>query len=146
MENKKFNWRHFDFLLLGAVAILTIFGIAMIRSTVAGNIDLTEANIVGRQIVFVVAGFLVILLFASIDYHFWSAISRPMYLGMMVILIVLYVVGTALFGSARWFETSISTSNLLNQPETVMILVLADFFSRNQWRIGEMRTVVRSLL
>lgn len=145
MENKKFNWRHFDFLLLGAVAILTIFGIAMIRSTVAGNIDLTEANIVGRQIVFVVAGFLVILLFASIDYHFWSAISRPIYLGMMGILIVLYVVGTALFGSARWFETSYFYIQPSEPAKLVMILVLADFFSRNQWRIGEMRTVVRSL-
>ena len=35
-------WRHFDFWLLGAVAILTIFGITMIRSAIAGNIDLVD--------------------------------------------------------------------------------------------------------
>ena len=31
------SWRDFDFWLLGAVAVLIIFGVAMIRSAVAGN-------------------------------------------------------------------------------------------------------------
>ena len=45
------NWRNFDFWLLGAVALLVIFGITMIRSAVAGNIELTtETNLVERQI------------------------------------------------------------------------------------------------
>ena len=34
------TWRHFDFWLFGAVVILSIFGIAMINSAIAGNIDL----------------------------------------------------------------------------------------------------------
>jgi len=43
------SWRHFDFWLLGAVALLTLFGILMIRSAIAGNIELIEGNTVQKQ-------------------------------------------------------------------------------------------------
>ena len=35
-------WRHFDIWLLAAVAVLTIAGIAMIQSAIAGNEYLAE--------------------------------------------------------------------------------------------------------
>jgi len=142
------NWRHFDFWLLGAVAVLTIFGITMIRSAVAGNIELTEeTNLVTRQIIFAVAGFVVIIITASIDYHLWASLSRVMYLGMAGILIVLGLAGVALHGSARWFDAG---GIILIQPselaKVVMILVLAEFFARHREQMGEMRWVIRSLL
>jgi rod shape determining protein RodA len=132
MDRLSATWRHFDFWLLGAVALLCIFGIIMIRSTVAGNIELTEAAIVQRQIIFVTLGLGVIFLVASIDYHFWSSTSRLMYLAMMGILILLFVVGTAFYGSARWFETSYFFIQPSEPAKIILILVLADFFTRSQ--------------
>jgi rod shape determining protein RodA len=141
------NWRHFDFWLLGAVAVLTIFGITMIRSAVAGNIELTtETNLVNRQLLFAVIGFVVIILTASIDYHLWSSIARTLYLGMVILLAVLSVVGAALYGSARWFDTGVILIQPSELAKVVMILVLADFFSRHQAQMHEMRWVLRSFL
>jgi len=37
---KREIWRNFDFWLFGAVIFLIIFGLIMIRSTIAGNIEL----------------------------------------------------------------------------------------------------------
>lgn len=146
MNRLSATWRHFDFWLLGSVAILCIFGIVMIRSTVAGNIELTEAAIVQRQIIFVTVGFGVILLVASIDYHFWSSTSRLMYIFMMAVLILLFVVGTAFFGSARWFETSFFFIQPSEPAKIIMILVLADYFTRTQARPHDLRWIGRSLL
>jgi rod shape determining protein RodA len=141
------NWRHFDFWLLGAVAVLTIFGITMIRSAVAGNIELTtETNLVNRQLLFAVVGFVVIILTASIDYHLWSSISRTLYLGMVILLAVLSVVGAALYGSARWFDTGVILIQPSELAKIVMVLVLADFFSRHQAQMHEMTWVLRSFL
>ena len=141
------NWRHFDFWLLGAVAVLTIFGITMIRSAVAGNIELTtETNLVNRQLLFAVIGFVVIILTASIDYHLWSSISRTLYLGMVILLAVLSVVGAAVYGSARWFDTGVILIQPSELAKIVMILVLADYFSRHQAQMHEMKWVVRSFL
>ena len=139
------SWRHFDFWLLGAVALLVIFGITMIRSAVAGNIELVELNLVNRQLIFALVGFVVILLIAAIDYRFWSSISRPMYWVAVILLVVLFVVGAALYGSARWFDTGVILIQPSEIAKIVLILVLADFFARNQAHIGDLRTVARSL-
>jgi rod shape determining protein RodA len=146
MDSTKTSWRNFDFWLLGAVAFLTIFGIAMIRSAVAGNIELAELDLVRRQIIFVVLGFAVVLGVAWIDYHFWAAISRPIYFIMMGILVVLFVVGTALFGSARWFETRYFYIQPSEPAKIIMVLVLADYFTHHQAQMHEFKWVFRSIL
>jgi rod shape determining protein RodA len=144
MRSTSFNWRHFDFALLGAVAVLVIIGITMVRSAVAGNIELVELNLVQRQLIFAIAGFVVIIITAYIDYHFWASLSRPIYILMMGLLIVLFVVGTALFGSARWFETQFFFIQPSEPAKIVMVLFLAEYFSRNKDKMGDVRWVGRS--
>jgi len=134
------------FWLLGAVALLVIFGITMIRSAVAGNIELEELNLVGRQLVFAAAGFVVILIVSAIDYRLWSSISRLLYIGTFLVLAVLYVVGAAVFGSARWFDTGVILIQPSELAKVVMILVLADFFARNHNQLDNLFTVFRSFL
>jgi rod shape determining protein RodA len=143
-QNPTTNWRHFDFWLLGAVALLVIFGIPMIRSAIAGNIESAGSD--QNQLIFAVIGFVAVLITASIDYHLWASISRGLYIGTAVVLAGLYLVGDALFGSARWF----SVGPILIQPseiaKIVLILVLADFFTRYQNRMDNPQWILRSLL
>ncbi len=140
------SWRHFDYWLMGAVALLTLFGIIMIRSAIAGNIELIEQNTVQKQIIFALTGFVVIAIIASIDYKILAALSRPLYVGTVIVLVILVFLGDALFGSARWFVVG----PILIQPselaKIVIILVLADFFSRHMDKIYDIRWVARSLL
>ena len=126
--------------------VMSIFGITMIRSTVAGNVDLEEANIVQRQIIFGVVGFVVVFIVSTIDYHLWASISRPMYLVTAIFLGVLTIAGQALYGSARWFDTGVILIQPSELAKIVVILVLADFFARNQEKIGNLFWVGRSLL
>ncbi len=141
------NWRYFDFWLLGAVAVLTIFGITMIRSAVAGNIELTtETNVVNRQIIFTILGFFVVIATAAIDYHLWASISRTMYILVVIALGVLFIVGAAVYGSARWFETSYFNIQPSELAKIVIILVLAEYFARTQTENHDLRWVLRSFL
>lgn len=141
------SWRHFDFWLLGSVSALVIFGVAMIRSAVAGNIELTVTTpIVTRQIVFAAIGFVVMILTASIDYHFWSAVNRTLYIGMFMVLFLLNVVGGALFGSARWFQTALVNIQPSEFAKIVLILALAFYFSRNMDEMDKKRHVLLSFL
>jgi len=146
MRIREISWRHFDFWLLGAVALLTIFGITMIRSAIAGNQELIEGNTVQKQIIFAVAGFVVMMIVAIIDYRLLAALSRPLYFGMTILLAALNIVGGPLFGSARWFQLG----PILIQPselaKIVMIIVLADFFTQNQSQMHKIQTVFRSFI
>lgn len=140
------NWRQFDFWLLGAVALLTIFGITMIRSSVAGNIELEEANIVQRQIIFAVGGFVVVFIAAAFDYHYIASVSQLILLVAGLILAALTIAGQALHGSARWFDTGVILIQPSEIAKIVVILVLADFFARNQEKIGNLLWIGRSFL
>jgi rod shape determining protein RodA len=140
------SWRHFDFWLLGAVALLVIFGITMIRSAVAGNIELEELNLVGRQLIFAVAGFILVLFVSAIDYRLWSSISQILYVGTIVVLAVLYIVGAAVFGSARWFDTGVILIQPSSLAKIIMVLVLADFFAKNHNKLDNPITIFRSFI
>jgi rod shape determining protein RodA len=141
---KTSTWQHFDFWLLGAVAVLTIFGIAMISSTTTGNIAL--ANAAQRQIIFAGLGFAVLFVVAAVDYHLWSSINRLLYWGMVLALAVLQTLGSAVFGSARWFQTALVSIQPSEFAKVVIILVLAEFFARNRHQLGSLVGVFRSLI
>jgi rod shape determining protein RodA len=141
------NWRHFDFWLFGAAIVLVIFGVTMIRSAVAGNIELTTVtNLVNRQITFAAIAFIFMFITASIDYHYWSSINRVMYLLTAGALIILNFIAPAVFGSARWFQVLTINIQPSEIAKIVMILVLADFFTQNQAEMSNVRTVIRSFL
>lgn len=138
-------WRHFDFWLFGAVTILVILGVTMIRSAVAGNIELTTTtNLVNRQIIFAVAGFVVMLLTASIDYRAWASISQTMYIGTVIVLGSLNIAGQALYGSARWFDTGVILIQPSEIAKIVMILVMSNYFAVHLHQMHEPRWTFRS--
>ncbi len=118
-------WRQFDYWLFGSVIILCVFGIAMIRSAIAGNLVLAE--LVTRQSIYVILGLMVILVTAVIDYHYWASISRVMYIGTIAFLIIVFVVGEVQFGSARRLDTGLFFIQPSEIAKVVLVLVLAVF-------------------
>ncbi len=137
-------WRNFDFWLFGAVMFMSIFGVMMIQSAIAGNEVLAEA--VSRQPIFLGVGTILLLVMAAIDYHYWGSLARFMYIFAIVSLLIIYVVGEARFGSARWLDTGV----ILIQPSEIvkilMVMVLADFFARNQDKPRDFRWIAESLI
>ena len=121
------TWRNFDYLLFGAVLLLSIFGIAMIHSTIAGNIE--NANIDTRQAIFSAFGMVVVFIIAAIDYHYWSSLTRPMYAITAFLLIVIFILGKANFGSARWINAGIVNIQPSEIAKVVLLLVLSQYFS-----------------
>src|SRR5690242_8668118 len=102
---RNISWRYFDFWLLGAVVLATAFGTTMIRSAVAGNEVLSP--IINRQIYFALLGLLLIFVMASIDYQYWMALYRFIFVVISLALIALNLSATAVFGSARWFSVGV---------------------------------------
>lgn len=138
------TWKHFDFLLLGAVAVLVIFGLGMIRSAIAGNEELLE--LFPRHIIFASIGFVVVILVASMDYHIWNPIGKVLYWVVAVLLTIVGVAGDALGGAQRWIDTGFFLIQPSELAKITMILILADFFTRNQHRPHDLRWVIRSML
>jgi len=137
-------WRHFDIWLLGAVVLLTITGVAMIRSAIAGNIELDGYD--QRQAIFAVVGLAVVIIVSAIDYRIWSALARPLFFFIVGLLALIFIAGEVGFGSARWFKLSVVNIQPSELAKIIMILVLADFFSRNKNNTWTLRLILQSSL
>ncbi len=139
MEKREI-WRHFDYLLFGAVIILCIFGVAMIRSAVAGNEQLS--GLPQSQMIWITISLVVILATAWMDYHYWFSLSSVMYWVSIGLLLVIFVIGTVSFGAARWITTGLFNIQPSEIAKIVMVIVLAAYFARNKDRPRDLRWIL----
>ncbi|MBW6471623.1 MAG: rod shape-determining protein RodA [Anaerolineaceae bacterium] len=116
----------------------------MIQSAIAGNQEIAIS--VSRQVIFVVGGFVVLFLTSLIDYRYLSSLTRIMYIFSVVILMGIYVIGTAVYGSARWFDTGVILIQPSELVKTIMIVILADYFYKTQDQDKNLNWILKSFL
>jgi rod shape determining protein RodA len=138
------SWRYFDFLLLGAVVLATAFGTTMIRSAVAGNEGLLP--LINRQIYFAIVGIVLIFIVAAIDYRYWMALYRPIYIVILIFLVTLTGFGQTAFGAQRWFQVGVLFLQPTEFAKIAAILVLARYFGVTQNRPRDVRWAVGAVL
>jgi rod shape determining protein RodA len=136
-------WQNFDFWLFGAALILSILGIALIRSSIAGNITLVDHP--QRQAIFLGISLVVLFVVAAINYKYWITLIQPMYLVTLGVLLFV-LTAEARFGAVRWLEVG----TILIQPaeiaKIVLILTLANFFANNIEKATKPKTILQSAL
>ena len=138
------SWRNFDFLLLGAVVLASSLGTAMIRSAIAGNEVLQP--LIMRQVYFALLGVFVIFVVASMDYRYWMALYRPIYVVMMIMLFALFLSAQAVFGAARWFSVGVLFLQPTEFAKIVVILILARYFEQSQYAPRDLGWIIKGFL
>jgi rod shape determining protein RodA len=141
---KDISWRYFDFWLLGAVVLATAFGTTMIRSAVAENEVLQP--LINRQIYFALLGVVVIFGVAAIDYRYWMALYRPIFIVMSILLFTLFLSAQAVFGAARWFSVGVLFLQPTEFAKIAAILLLARYFERTQNNPRDLRWIIGAFL
>jgi rod shape determining protein RodA len=141
---KRELWKNFDFWLFGAVIFLSLFGILMIQSAIAGNTEL--AGFVKRQSIYAGIGFGVLLIASIIDYRYWQNFSKLFYIITIVFLAIILIAGTVSFGAQRWLEVGLVNIQPAEISKIVLILVLADYFSKNVNKEKNVRWVLVSFI
>lgn len=136
------TWRHFDYLLFGTVVLLSVFGIVMIRSAIAGNVELSTT--VRNQIIFVGSGLALILVLAAINYRTWASTTRLLYVGGIILLVGIYLIGDAAFGSRRWFEVGGINIQPSEIGKIILIITLANYFSNSMDEPHDLRWILKS--
>jgi len=141
--NTRQIWQRFDFLLFAVVLLLCVFGVALISSAIAGNPTLVDHP--QRQAIFMGIGLAVLFIVASFDYHVWTTLYKPFYFFVAILLLLVFIIGGARFGAARWLETGLVTIQPAELAKIAIILSLASYFSANIDRINNWLTISRSL-
>src|SRR5512139_1096218 len=141
---KNVPWRYFDFWLLGAVVLATAFGTTMIRSAVAENEVLTP--LINRQIYFALLGIVLIFVVGAIDYRYWMALYRPIFIVMSILLFALFLSAQAVFGAARWFQLGVLFLQPTEFAKIAAILLLARYFDKTQNQPRDLRWIIGAFI
>ncbi len=125
--------RNLDFTLLVLPILLSIAGIALIFSFVFAE---SGSNLALKQLIFFVVA-IVLMFFVSIfDYRVFSSASWYFYIGTIILLLIVDIVGKTSGGATRWIDLKFFQLQPSEFYKFVSVIFMASFFSR---RIGRVR-------
>lgn len=141
---EKLEARRPDYLLLASTIALLVLGTLMVYSAsfvVAHNEFNDDTYFLVRQLVWITAGGVGLLVAARIDYRRWRSLSLPIMFGCIAMLVLVLVpgIGASSYGAVRW----IKVGPLQIQPSEIaklaMTLYLADWLARRGPIVAEFR-------
>lgn len=141
------TWRHFDFVLVLTCAALMVYGLLLIYSGSLTNFGphfLSTGHPVFRQAVYAVIGLSALVLVAQFDYRVLGTFAPSLYVLALVSLIAVLVVGSAEYGSRRWFVLGPVQVQPSEVAKLITIIVLAKYLADRQQVMGRVSTFIGS--
>jgi len=132
--------RRLDPWLLLAVAGIAVCAYLAQNSTARA---LATPGFANRQIIWLAAGFVLLILFALADYRVLARISPLFYVVTLVVLTTLFVVAPARAGAQRWLTLGPYTVQPSEFARVVTILAVAALAGEHQQSRLDLKTAVR---
>jgi rod shape determining protein RodA len=137
------TWRDFDFILAGAVLLLIVYGIVMIRSAVANSPGLEEVT--RRQLIYSLVGIAAMLALTAVDYRSLSSLQKPIYLILLALLLLVDTIGMTAGGAQSWFNLGIFLIQPSELGKILMILILASYLATHEEQMRRLLYVIAAL-
>lgn len=137
MLNKKY-FQNLDYILIGVVTILSVFGLVVITSATRVNLG-QDTTIVLKQLLFFIFGLVLMIISANIDYKELTKFNSLIYIGNIGLLILVLLIGNNVNGATRWISIgSVITLQPSEFTKILMIFFLATTLSKNKNKINNL--------
>ena len=100
-------WRHFDFVLAGAMALIGAFGCLMVYSATRDSLQaqgISPTYYLKKQAIFLIIGLVVAVGVAAVDYRRLRDWAIVVYGFTLMMLLAVYAVGHKSKGAQAWFQ------------------------------------------
>jgi len=134
------NFRYFDLYIFGSSTLLLILGLLMVYSTTQSS----PTNLLGRQLIYSIIGFIVLFSLAFFDYRKFRKSTGILYILIILSLILVWVFGRDVRGSTRWIDLGIFRLQPAEFAKLVMIVIMAKFLDQIGEKIKDLRYVILS--
>jgi len=125
----------FDFVLFITVLILLAMGIVMVLSASSPSALAESGNsysYVTRQAIFAVIGIAIMLIISKIDYKIYSKFANIAYIGSIIILAVVPIIGSASKGATRWLDLGFIRFQPSEIAKIALIIFYATWLTKNK--------------
>lgn len=147
METRR--WRDLDWSIVGSVAVLLVIGGMALHSAtlnaVAGN-GLPLRPVFDRQLIYITIGLVVMVMMMLFDYRLLSSLARPLYIGIVLLLAAVLVIGRVSEGARSWIAIGERTFQPSELSKLILIVALAAYWQRYADRGGSWLAQLGSLL
>jgi rod shape determining protein RodA len=137
--------RRLDFVLLAAVGGLVALGLWAIAGITRHDVPGNEQYYVLRQATFVALGMAGLVAAILVDPPVLRRFRRPIYVGTVALIALVFVVGSVVRGSKRWIDVGFFQFQPSEFGKLLFLLFLAGFLVERGKRIGEWRTVLSAV-
>jgi rod shape determining protein RodA len=129
------NIKDFDWAMLFVVLVICGIGVVQIFSATH---DTIWQGSWWKQLVYIAAGVVLMWIASNVDYHVLINRVYPMYVGSVVLLIAVLVIGKRAFGSARWIALPGGIHLQVSEfAKIVIILLVAKFLTELRTEVLE---------
>jgi rod shape determining protein RodA len=137
-------WRAFDWQLLLYVALIVGFGVVMGYSASFNEASQPASGIsqTVKTLLWVGIGFTIFFVAASIDYHWLTTFTVPIYVAVLGLLVLNLVIGRSLNGATLSISVAGLDFQISELSKVLMIVVLASWLSGRREKIGRLSTIV----
>ena len=136
--------RRFDWYLLALVLALSLFGVLMVASALAGNA--IYASWPWRQAAFLGIGLILLFLTAVVDYRLLESLAYSIYIILLAFLAVIAAIGTVAGGAQRWLKLGEFFLQPSELTKIAVILALAHYLATREERMESFLTPLGALL
>jgi rod shape determining protein RodA len=137
--------RRLDWLLLGGVVALVGYGLWAIDGITHHDVQGNPQYYVTRQIAFVVAGAFLFALALAINPSRLQRFWRPIYIGTVGVMLLVYAAGPVTRGSQRWLDIGPFRFQPSEFGKLLFVLAIAGFLAGRIKRINDTRTVLSAV-
>ncbi|MHB9034361.1 MAG: rod shape-determining protein RodA [Anaerolineae bacterium] len=148
--HKAAMWRRFDLVLLLLVVILVGLGIVMIYSAYEYSIPKEGRswldNLVIRQLIFAVIGFILFFGVLLVDYRHILSLSPFLYIGVLLVLATTTIFGHTSFGAQSWLQIQNQSLQPSELAKVLVILVVANVLGVDEHSLERMTPLLLSIV
>lgn len=128
---KKWDWLLFvQILAIGLISLLIIFSI--------------NKSLAQNQLIYWIIGLVVLYIVSQFNYHSWQTPTRLIYIGSLISLVALLILGDPVRGSIRWIDFGFFRIQPSEVAKVASVLLLANFYKDKSAR--DLKNVVVSFL
>ena len=129
--------RHLDPTLLLATLMLSAFGAAMVFSTTSADPSGLDPNaFLSRQLAYLVAGAVLLVVMSFFDYRHLKGLSPILYGGtLLALLVVLTPLGDEVNGAQRWINFGAFQAQPSELAKVMVIVILAAYLSERKMEV-----------
>lgn len=136
-----------DYVLLGAIFALNLMSLLILFSiTWVGEGGFDGSVIFKKQLIFSIAGFLLLALFSILDYRILYNYNKIIYFFTFLLLCIVLILGSKIRGAASWLRVGSYGFEPVELAKLAVIITMAKYLDIYAYRLYSLKYIISSVV